>query len=1356
MAASSVPAPAPLLLSGDHAQAWKDFHRRFEVYLRATDLTKQSDDRKVALLLATGGPVLLDIYDNLQFPARSSPTDPDPKNVLATVLRLMDKYFAPKSNLILSRYQFQRYERPDDMPLDTFVNKLHTLSRDCDFGNGKDERVRDQLVFGCADEQLREKFINEFFKSDALPLDEAMKICISHEATRRQVSAFTYGSTEAVNRLDSTRRKSRFSSDKTRGNKELTSTSLPMTSKACLFCGNQHTFGKKFCPAYNKDCSRCGRRDHYAKMCASLQAYWKKRKQKKKKVNNVQSDPADNDVGNSDSAETSEDSADFVFQVKNGRLERQGKVVFCHFKVGKQTVKFQIDSGASVNLLPRRLVPNKTLTPTDTQLMTWNNSKITPLGKCRITIKNCANDDKFSVEFIVVEQDFTPLLSKHAAEQMRLMKIYYENIACVDDILSNYPEVFRDSIGTLPGVVHLTIDPTHAPVTITSCRVPISLQDRIIAELKRLEQAGVIAKVDEPTDWVNRMVIGTKKSGDLRICIDPQALNRALKRELYPLPLLDDILPRLSKARVFSRFDLKHGYWHCVLDEESSYLTTFQTPLGRFRWKRVPFGMAVSSEIFQKKLHTALEGLDGVFCVADDILVYGEGDSDDVANADHDRKVRMMLERCRDLGIVLNKSKTALRTSEISFLGHTISKDGVKPDPEKVKAIAHMQPPADVHDVMRLSGMVNYLSRFLPNLSDVMEPIRRLTRKDVAWQWHHEQQKAFSEIKKLVTSAPILTFYKQNDPLEIQCDASQKGLGAVLMQNGKPISYASRALTPTETRYAQIEKEMLAVVFALTKFHQYTYGRLTKIKSDHKPLQAIMKKPLDRAPRRLQGMLLRAYQYDIDLEYQPGISMHVADLLSRRFLPENEGGQDFETINMVSFLPVRPSSLEKIQKATADDEVMTLLTEMIMRGWPDTKADLPNQLIPYFASRDEYSVQNGLIFKGERVVIPCELRKEIKTKIHSSHIGVEGCLRRARECVYWPGMNAEIKEYVSQCETCNKYNTDQRKETLLSHETGDRPWDRIGVDLFEMKNQNFLVTVDYFSNFWEIDSLESTKASTVIRKLKAHFARYGIPSTVISDNGPQFISEGFQIFARNYDFRHQTSSPKYPQSNGMAESAVKMAKTLLRKAADSGQDPHLAILDHRNTPSQDMGLSPAQRSLGRRTRTLLPMSSRLLQPKGIDTSMEKKLHKLKNMKSAWYYNRSAKDLEPLDEGDVVRVRPSGLNDKVWKKGIVNKRLDGRSYEVLLGDSKLRRNRVHLRKSSENVLTDHSEEQLIRHDPRDECAKNGTSDVDPRQESTETNVDDDVYVREPVTSRYNLRPKPSCKMPSRFKDFVLSH
>ena len=250
-----------------------------------------------------------------------------------------------------------------------------------------------------------------------------------------------------------------------------------------------------------------------------------------------------------------------------------------------------------------------------------------------------------------------------------------------------------------------------------------------------------------------------------------------------------------------------------------------------------------------------------------------------------------------------------------------------------------------------------------------------------------------------------------------------------------------------------------------------------------------------------------------------------------------------------------------------------------------------------------------------------------------------------------------------------------------------------------------LITVDCFSSFWEIDRLRDTKASTCVRKLKSHFARNGIPDIVTSDNGPQFTSYEFALFTREWGFEHRTSSPGHQQANGQAESAVKTAKNILRKAKESECDPYLAILAVRNTPTEGMDSSPAQRLLGRRTKTQLPTTAELLKPQGVNTDDVKTRIKTRQQRQAHYYDRKARDLPPLEEGDVVRMRPFALNGKTWEKASVSKRLDERSYEVETEDATYRRNRVDLRK-----IQGANQEEITKHqvNPRNDIPEPQTA------------------------------------------------
>lgn len=360
-----------------------------------------------------------------------------------------------------------------------------------------------------------------------------------------------------------------------------------------------------------------------------------------------------------------------------------------------------------------------------------------------------------------------------------------------------------------------------------------------------------------------------------------------------------------------------------------------------------------------------------------------------------------------------------------------------------------MPRPTDVAGVRRYIGFVTYLSKFLPRLSDMCEPLRRRTMKDVDWLWTHLQDEALDKLKKLITETSVLKYYEPTMELTLQCDASDTGLGAVLTQNEQTVAFASRGLSDAETRYALIVKELLAVVFGLEKFHQYTYGRPITIQSHHKPLEVITKKPLHKAPKRLQRLLLRVLVYDINLVYRRGNQMELADTLSRAYLPHEAPSplqKEVEAVNMAQDLPVSADRLEDIRKHSQEDQAMQELTKVILSGWPELKKDVPNAAAPYFNVRDELTVQNGVIFRGERAVVPKSLRKV--QRVYASHLGIEGCLRRARECFFWPGISSDVKDYVQKCEVCRTTDPKQQKEPLQSHEIPPRPWAKVAVDLF--------------------------------------------------------------------------------------------------------------------------------------------------------------------------------------------------------------------------------------------------------------------------------------------------------------------
>jgi transposase InsO family protein len=351
---------------------------------------------------------------------------------------------------------------------------------------------------------------------------------------------------------------------------------------------------------------------------------------------------------------------------------------------------------------------------------------------------------------------------------------------------------------------------------------------------------------------------------------------------------------------------------------------------------------------------------------------------------------------------------------------------------------------------------------------------------------------------------------------------------------------------------------------------------------------------------------------------------------------------------------------------------MQLLIDIVLEGWPTEKTNLATDLRVYWNFRDEISVIDGLLFKGPKVIVPFSLRAQMLEKIHEGHLGIVKCKQRARDVLYWPGLARDIEEKVSKCQTCSQRQRQQPKEPLLPHEPPNRPWAKIATDLFELDNQHYLCTVDYYSKWIEVDKLDSQYSSATTEVLKQHFSRYGIPDEVVSDNGPQFSSSEFAKFAKDYEFSHSTSSPHYPQANGQVERSVQTVKNLMRKSKDINK----ALLSYRNTSLEGINMSPAQLLMGRRLKTTLPTTAELLKPPSQDKIKEKLIQGKENQKRNFDLH-VGKELEILQKGETVRMK----HGNTWVPAVVSyKHFSPRSYVVKTEEGRsYRRNRRQLNK-----------------------------------------------------------------------------
>ncbi|KAK2710413.1 hypothetical protein QYM36_011810 [Artemia franciscana] len=435
------------------------------------------------------------------------------------------------------------------------------------------------------------------------------------------------------------------------------------------------------------------------------------------------------------------------------------------------------------------------------------------------------------------------------------------------------------------------------------------------------------------------MVMVEKKDGGVRLCIDPVDLNKAIKRPYYPVPSFEDAVAELDGAAVFSRLDARSGYWILPLSTRSSYYTTFSTIYGRYRWKRYPFGLVSAQDEFQRKMEEAFEGLEGIRILVDDILVYGKN------REEHDQRLSAVLRRARKKRIRFNSEKCEFSKDKGKYFGHIISRDGIKPDPEKIRAIQDMPSPQSKEELQTLLGMLNFLSKYIPDLSSKNKPLRDLTKAtDFRWETDHEA--SMKEIKSCI-SENLAFFDHKCKVVELKVDASKHGLGAELSSNGKIVGFASRALSTTEQNYSQLEKELYAIVFGCKHFHHYIYGRKTIVTTDHRPLETILSRPLHMAPARLQRMMIQIQPYDIEVHYSPGSDIPVPDALSRLHLPDvdTKMQNDIEVFvhTVMKSLPVSDSKLDEIRRETEKDTQLKAVKELILKGWPGTRQSSKEQ-----------------------------------------------------------------------------------------------------------------------------------------------------------------------------------------------------------------------------------------------------------------------------------------------------------------------------------------------------------------------------------------------------------------------------
>ena len=425
-------------------------------------------------------------------------------------------------------------------------------------------------------------------------------------------------------------------------------------------------------------------------------------------------------------------------------------------------------------------------------------------------------------------------------------------ISSVEDLLRLYPNSF-DRLGSLKGEYDIKVDPTVPPVPHVRRKVPIESKAAIKEAIDYMVKQDILEPQIEPIPWVSSLTYPVKPTGKVRPCLDARDLNKAIIRENHKPQTVEEIAHQLAGAVVFTKADTLKAFLQVHLTKESSKLLVINTHKGRYRFKRMPFGAKMSQDVFQMKMDLIMERCPGVISIHYDIVVYG------VSKEDHDANLVNLLNVAQIEGLVLNSKKLELKCPRVSFFGAEYSADGMHPCLKKIQGITEMTPSTDKQQLASFIGMVTHMGNFVSHLSHHTEPLRAMLKQDAVFAWDEMANASFQKIKDLIAKSATkpLHYYDQRKPVTVQADASERGLGACLLQDGQPIAYASKSLTDTETRYANIERELLAIVFACQRFNTYVLERPFTVEFDHKPLEMIHQKSLASAPPRLQRMLLQ-------------------------------------------------------------------------------------------------------------------------------------------------------------------------------------------------------------------------------------------------------------------------------------------------------------------------------------------------------------------------------------------------------------------------------------------------------------------------------------------------------------------
>ena len=767
-----------------------------------------------------------------------------------------------------------------------------------------------------------------------------------------------------------------------------------------------------------------------------------------------------------------------------------------------------------------------------------------------------------------------------------------------NDIVRAFSDIFAEPNGQQGhcSILPLKIQTTGQPVYQRPYRAPLSKRLEISQAVDDMLAAGIISPSSSP--WAAPVTLVPKKDGSTRFCVDYRKLNSVTVKDKYPLPLIQDIFDQIGGSTIFSTLDLKSGYHQIPVDPQDRDKTAFTCHRGQFSFNVVPFGLANAPSHFQRVMEIVLKDLLGV-CVLiyiDDIVIYSKNMSE------HKHHVRQVFERLRAANLKLKPEKCHFAQQEVKLLGFVVNSQGVSPDPDKAVAINKLAAPTSVKQVRSFLGMANYYRQCIPHYAKIAQPLTELTKKNRRFTWGPIQTNAFNKLKDLLTSHPVMSYPRTDLPYRLYTDASDTCVGAILVQLHEDniervVQYVSHQLTDTQKRWAVIEKEAFAVVYALTKLRPYLLGADFTIFSDHKPLTSFFSKRIQNSKIQRWAILLE--EFSTNIQYCSGRTNERADMLSRLPAPISVIDINQEWIDPTAC----PDELLFYQLPTAMDGLdMTLLVQSQLEHFPSffTEAREDSDSPYVIVEGALYSIQRPTPFSAcyPRLVLPPPFHKQVVLRAHKEvgHMSLAKTLERVREAYVFPKMRSKVGTIIRSCPICVAHSRSRDKVPMGQMPSPVSPMQMVSLDLIgplpetESRHRYVLNVLCHCTGWAEAYPLVDKQSETVLAAFASKFIpQHGIPEVVLTDNGTEFTSQRFTSYLQGLKVDHRRTTPTHPQANGKVERFNKTFKDILAKLTNNSincWDHYVgdALFAYRISTSATTGHSPYYLLYGRQPR----------------------------------------------------------------------------------------------------------------------------------------------------------------------------